>query len=122
MKDKRKEAEHLRAQNTSLFKDNTALHERALHHQSLIKDIEADNEQLSKDKAQSEKHLNMMEQQLKEKEGIINIKEQQIKKYRDRNEHLQNFKNVFDHRVSTLKEEHDPLVQHLDQMEVNRFS
>ena len=30
---------------------------------------------------------------------------------------MQNFRSVYDHRVSTLNEEHGPLVEHLENME-----
>lgn len=56
--------------------------------------------------------------QLQEKEEIINQREQQIKDFRSKNIHLQNFQKVYDYRVTTLKEERQPLKDHLTNMEV----
>jgi predicted nucleic acid-binding Zn-ribbon protein len=55
--------------------------------------------------------------QLSEKEDTINQREQQIKDYRMKNIHLQNFQKVYDYRVSTLKEEKEPLMGHLKNMD-----
>lgn len=52
-------------------------------------------------------------EQLAEKEEMINMKEKQLKEFRSKNHHLQNFKSVFDHRVNLLKEERGPLLDHL---------
>lgn len=118
MIDKRKESEMLRAQNNFLRKDNTSLHEKAIHHQSVIVQINTDIDQLQKKKEAADKHLENMHKRFVDKESLINMKEQQLKKLRDKNEHLQNFKQVFDHRVQTLKDEHEPLSDHLGKMEV----
>eukprot|EP00330_Aristerostoma_sp_ATCC50986_P003187 CAMPEP_0114596374 /NCGR_PEP_ID=MMETSP0125-20121206/18358_1 /TAXON_ID=485358 ORGANISM="Aristerostoma sp., Strain ATCC 50986" /NCGR_SAMPLE_ID=MMETSP0125 /ASSEMBLY_ACC=CAM_ASM_000245 /LENGTH=85 /DNA_ID=CAMNT_0001799269 /DNA_START=434 /DNA_END=691 /DNA_ORIENTATION=+ len=58
-----------------------------------------------------------MTETLRQKEEIINQKESQIKDYRNKNIHLQNFRSVYDHRVNSLNEEHGPLVKHLENME-----
>lgn len=54
---------------------------------------------------------------MNEREEIINEKEKQIKEFRNKNAHLHNFRSVYDHRVTSLNEEHNPLVDHLDNME-----
>ena len=46
------------------------------------------------------------------------MKEKQLKEYRSKNHHLQNFKSVFDHRVNLLKEERGPLLEHLKSIDV----
>ena len=38
-------------------------------------------------------------------------------KLRRTNNHLQNFREVFNHRVSKLKEEHEPLIEHNENLE-----
>ncbi len=53
-----------------------------------------------------------MIKQLNEKEDSINKKEQEIKNYRNKNQHLQNFRAVYDYRVTTLAEEKQPLSDH----------
>ena len=42
-----------------------------------------------------------------------------IKEFRNMNYHLQNYKSVYDYQVSTLKEEHEPLTEYVDNLEVN---
>lgn len=59
-----------------------------------------------------------MKDQLKEKEEIIDQREQQIKEFRSKNQHLQNFQKVYDYRVTTLKDERQPLLDHLQNMDV----
>eukprot|EP00825_Cyclidium_porcatum_P006255 TRINITY_DN13091_c0_g1_i1.p1 TRINITY_DN13091_c0_g1~~TRINITY_DN13091_c0_g1_i1.p1 ORF type:complete len:203 (+),score=35.47 TRINITY_DN13091_c0_g1_i1:185-793(+) len=44
-------------------------------------------------------------------------REQQLKEFRSKNSHLQNFQKVYDYRVNTLKEEKQPLKDHLHNME-----
>lgn len=39
----------------------------------------------------------IMSKQLSEKEGIINLREQQVKDLRGKNVHLQNFQKVYDY-------------------------
>eukprot|EP00828_Plagiopyla_frontata_P042061 TRINITY_DN6187_c0_g1_i5.p1 TRINITY_DN6187_c0_g1~~TRINITY_DN6187_c0_g1_i5.p1 ORF type:complete len:477 (-),score=71.57 TRINITY_DN6187_c0_g1_i5:94-1524(-) len=58
-----------------------------------------------------------MTAQLQEKEEMINEKEQQIKEYRNKNIHLQNFRQVYDYRVNLLKDERGPLLEHLENMD-----
>ena len=60
-----------------------------------------------------------MSNQLNEKESVINKKEQLIKNYRNKNSHLQNFKQVYDYRLSTLLEEKEPLTQHQGKLDEN---
>ena len=57
--------------------------------------------------------------QLKDKETRINLKEQEIKNFRNKNQHLQNFRAVYDYRVNTLLEEKQPLSEHLVHLEQN---
>ncbi|CAD8184741.1 unnamed protein product [Paramecium pentaurelia] len=67
-------------------------------------------------KGYEEKHK-MMLADLREKEKLINQREQQIKDFRMKNVHLQNFQKVYDYRVNTLKDEREPLMDHLKNME-----
>lgn len=39
-----------------------------------------------------------------------------------KNVHLQNFQKVYDYRVNTLKDEREPLMDHLKNMEVYNIS
>jgi chromosome segregation ATPase len=57
--------------------------------------------------------------QLYEKEQQIYRKEQEIKNLRNKNHHLQNFRSVYDYRMSTLMEEKEPLTNHLGQLDDN---
>ncbi|CAK85760.1 unnamed protein product (macronuclear) [Paramecium tetraurelia] len=59
----------------------------------------------------------MMLADLREKEKLINQREQQIKDFRMKNVHLQNFQKVYDYRVNTLKDERENLMDHLKTME-----
>ena len=58
-----------------------------------------------------------MESRLTQQESVINLKEQKIKEYRNKNYHLQNFKSVYDYQVSTLKEAHEPLTDYVKNLE-----
>lgn len=58
-----------------------------------------------------------MSKQLYEKEEIINTREQQVKQFRGKNIHLQNFQKVYDYQVNSLKDERMPLKNHVHNME-----
>ncbi|EAR91430.2 WD repeat protein, putative (macronuclear) [Tetrahymena thermophila SB210] len=55
--------------------------------------------------------------QLKEKEIIINGQEQEIQAFRYKNQHLQNYKAVYDYKLQVLQDEQDPLNEHLAEIE-----
>lgn len=46
------------------------------------------------------------------------MKENMIKEFRNMNYHLQNYKSVYDYQVTSLKEEHEPLYEYVDNLEV----
>lgn len=48
------------------------------------------------------------------------MKEQEIKEYRLKNQHLNNFKTVYDYRVTTLQDERQPIIEHSQNMDVNK--
>lgn len=56
---------------------------------------------------------------LQDKEDQINKKEQEIKNYRNKNHHLQNFRAVYDYRVNTLLDEKQPLTDHYTTLDHN---
>lgn len=62
--------------------------------------------------------LILTQNQLQGKEEIINTKEKEIKEYRLMNQHLNNFKTVYDYRVTTLQEERQPIIEHSMNMDV----
>ena len=63
-----------------------------------------------------------MQNQLNDKESIINKKESLIKNYRNKNNHLKNFKQVYDFRLTSLIDEKEPLASHQTQLEQNTRS
>ncbi len=113
----KKSNEELRTSNTRYNKENEKFREKYTELDARIRDFDNQNDQLSKDNDHFLERLEDLQKQLAERESIINQKEQQIKEFRNKNIHLQNFRSVYDHRVSTLNEEHGPLVEHLENME-----
>jgi hypothetical protein len=113
----KKSNEELRQSNTRYNKDIEKFREKYTELDARIRDFDNQNDQLSKDNDHFLERLDDLQKQLAERESIINQKEQQIKEFRNKNIHLQNFRSVYDHRVSTLNEEHGPLVEHLENME-----
>lgn len=58
-----------------------------------------------------------MKNQLKDKEKMIFHKEKEIKNFRNKNGHLQNFKNVNSYQLSSLQEQRSPLLDHLNELD-----
>ena len=85
---------------------------------NLIKDVNLQISHLEEQKQNFTEKISQMMKQLEEKEKIINVKEEQIKEFRSKNIHLQNFRTVYDYRVTTLKDERTPLLDHLGNMDV----
>ena len=110
-------SEKLRSSNSTLTKENQKLRERYSSLETLVQDIVAQNEQLERDAHKFGMREDELRKQIEEREEIINQKEQQIKDFRNKNIHLHNFRTVYDHRVTSLTEEHGPLVDHLENME-----
>jgi len=96
------------------------LKDRLNHLVNLIKDVKLQISHLEEQKQNFTDKIKQMLKQLEEKEKIINIKEEQIKEFRSKNIHLQNFRTVYDYRVTTLKDERTPLLDHLGNMDVKR--
>lgn len=92
--------------------------ERIENLDKLINETRKQNEQLLKDIESFNQKYKEMEARLNEQESVINDKEVKIKEYRNKNYHLQNFKSVYDYQVTTLKEEHEPLTEYVDNLEV----
>jgi len=113
-------AEELRTEFMKLGKDNRNLKDRLNHLVNLIKDVKLQISHLEEQKQNFTDKIKQMLKQLEEKEKIINIKEEQIKEFRSKNIHLQNFRTVYDYRVTTLKDERTPLLDHLGNMDVKR--
>lgn len=113
----KKTAEELRSLNSKLSKENEKNKERDLNLDNLIHETKSQNEQLSQEIRLFKEKCSQMQLQLNEQEKVINIKEMLIRKFRTKNYHLQNYKSVYDHQVTTLKEEHEPLTEYVDNLE-----
>lgn len=116
------EGELLRSKNSKYEKDIERNKERSSNLTSLIRETENQNRQLQMEIDHFKKKGDEMKTQLEEQETIINMKENMIKEFRNMNYHLQNYKSVYDYQVSTLKEEHEPLNEYVDNLEVKIFS
>ncbi len=114
-------SEDLRSQFMKLGKDNRTLKDRLNHLVNLIKDVKLQISHLEEQKLNFAEKIKQMMRQLEEREKIINIKEEQIKEFRSKNIHLQNFRSVYDYRVTTLKDDRTPLLDHLGNMDVCFF-
>jgi len=110
--------EQIRTKQTKLIKDGHKYSERIENLDKLILETKNQNEQLLKDIELFNRKYKEMEARLNEQEKVINDKEVKIKEYRNKNYHLQNFKSVYDYQVTTLKEEHEPLTEYVDNLEV----
>lgn len=115
---KKKDTEALRTRNTKLIKDSQKYQERIDNLDKLIGETQAQNNQLRQDIQSFQNKYNEMDDRLNQQENIINQKEGKIKEYRNKNFHLQNFKSVYDYQVTTLKEEHEPLTEYADNLNV----
>lgn len=113
------EGELLRSKNSKYVKDIERNKERSSNLDNLISETRAQNEQLEKEINHFQQKCDEMQTQLEEQERIINMKENMIKEFRNMNYHLQNYKSVYDYQVSTLKEEHEPLTEYVDNLEVS---
>lgn len=116
---KKKETEALRTKQTKLAKDSQKYQERIDNLDKLIGETKAQNDQLKQDIQSFQNKYNEMDERLNLQENIINQKEGKIKEYRNKNYHLQNFKSVYDYQVTTLKEEHEPLTEYADNLNVS---
>lgn len=116
--DLKKKDENLKGQNMKFEKDNKTLKDRLNHLINLIKDVKLQIGHLKDQKLNFDEKIKQMQKQLEEREKVINIKEEQIKEFRSKNIHLQNFRSVYDFRVTTLKDERTPLLDHLGNMDV----
>jgi hypothetical protein len=110
----KKTGEELRSLNSKLSKENDKNEQRDLNLENLIKETASQNDQLTLEIKLFSEKINQMEFQLNEQEKVINLKESLIKKFRTKNYHLQNYKSVYDHQVNTLKDEHEPLSEYVD--------
>lgn len=114
-----KKSEELRSSNTKYGKECERFTQRKLELDSLIKETQTQIDHLESERKNFEGKNQEMINQLNEKEDQINKKEQEIKNYRNKNHHLQNFKAVYDYRVTTLVDEKQPLMQHYQQLDQN---
>jgi len=112
------EGEKLRSKNSKLSKENEKNEERKRKLDDLIKETADQNEKLKAEIREFREKCDDMQNQLNEQEKIINVKEGMIKEFRNMNYHLQNYKSVYDYQVNTLKEEHEPLSEYVDNLEV----
>lgn len=115
------EGELLRSKNSKYEKDIERNKERSSNLDNLIAETQAQNDQLEKEINHFQHKCDEMQSQLEEQETIINMKENMIKEFRNMNYHLQNYKSVYDYQVSTLKEEHEPLNEYVENLEVSKF-
>lgn len=115
---KKKQTDQIKTKYKKLIKDNQKNTERYANLEKLIEETKTQNAQLENDIAAFRQKYKEMEARLNEQEDVINKKESKIKEYRNKNFHLQNFKSVYDHKVTTLKEAHEPLTEYVDNLEV----
>lgn len=113
------EGEILRSKNSKYEKDIEKNQERSSNLANLITETETQNSQLRKEINHFDDKCDEMQTQLNEQENIINMKENMIKEFRNMNYHLQNYKSVYDYQVTSLKEEHEPLYEYVDNLEVS---
>ena len=112
------EGEILRSKNNKYEKDIDKNRERSGNLDNLIMETDNQNKQLEKEIQHFQNKCDQMQNQLNEQENIINMKENMIKEFRNMNYHLQNYKTVYDYQVTTLKDEHEPLQEYVDNLEV----
>lgn len=112
------EGDNLRTRNSKLRKDNLKNIERGNNLKNLIDETEAQNNQLDEEISEFDANIQKMKNRLKGQERLIKTKEDRIKDFRRKNNHLQNYKSVYDYEVNTLKEEHEPLSEYVDNLEV----
>lgn len=110
-------AEKTRTQNGKLKKENEKHKERDQNLNNLIAETRNQNEQLSLEIRAHNEKMKEMDEQLRIREKLINEKEANIKDLRTKNQHLQNFKSVYDHRVTTLKDESVPLNDYFENLD-----
>lgn len=113
------EGEILRSKNSKYEKDIEKNQERSGNLANLITETQTQNSQLRKEINHFDDKCEEMQTQLNEQENIINMKENMIKEFRNMNYHLQNYKSVYDYQVTSLKEEHEPLYEYVDNLEVS---
>ncbi|KAL4489496.1 hypothetical protein ABPG72_002792 [Tetrahymena utriculariae] len=114
-----KRSEEFRTSNSKKQKEIERFNQRKLELDSILKEATSQIEHLEEERKNFSDKNGLMQNQLQSKEEIINSKEQEIKEYRIKNNHLQNFKTVYDYQVTSLKEERSPLIDHLKNMEKN---
>lgn len=120
--DKRKKAtEEARTMHTKLIKDSLKYQERIDNLDKLITETKVQNTQLRQDIQLFQDKYDEMDSRLNQQELVINQKESKIKEYRNKNYHLQNFKSVYDYQVTTLKDEHEPLTEYADNLNVGQY-
>ncbi|EGR28381.1 WD repeat protein [Ichthyophthirius multifiliis] len=112
-----RKTEELRSSNSKYNKEIQNYKERKQYLQQESEQLSLEIKNLELDQKNFEDKQNQMVNQLNEKEDIINMREQQIKDLRSKNIHLQNFQKVYDYQVNTLKDERQPLKEHLLNME-----
>ena len=114
-------SEELRTSNSKKQKEIERFNQRKLELDSILKEASNQIEHLEEEREHfNDKNL-LMQGQLQGKEEIINTKEQEIKEFRVKNNHLQNFKTVYDYQVTSLQDERAPLIDHFKSMEVRQF-
>ncbi len=111
-------SEQLRTSNSKLTKDCNRFVQRRAELKTLIKETENQITHLDEERLNFEEKHKMMSAQLANKERIINQKEQELKLFRNKNQHLKNFQIVYDYRLTTLSEDRVPLIEHMASMEV----
>lgn len=119
--DETKNTEQLRSENSRLYKEIERYKSRQNFLNQIISETQIEIQNLETDQKMFQDKFQLMMHQLTDKEDIINNREQQIKEYRSKNAHLVNFQKVYDYRVTTLKDEHQPLMDHFHNLDVCFF-
>lgn len=99
-----KKSEETRSKNTKYKKEIEQYKMRKQELEILIRDTTVQVNHLSKDHEGFLLANKEVQNRLKEREKLIFQKEKEIKNFRNKNGHLQNFKNVNSYRLSSLQE------------------
>jgi hypothetical protein len=116
-KEKDKTEEYNKIQ-TNQKKLKTELKEEKAKEEKEVADLETIHSTLVSEVENLRNKLNKTEEQIKERDDVISRKENTIKELKAFNIHLINFHFVLNQKISTLKEERDPLDKKIREKEI----
>ncbi|CAD8104965.1 unnamed protein product [Paramecium primaurelia] len=112
-------SEKIRSSNTKFKKECDRYQLRKQELENMIRETRTQKDLINKEKDNFKLINQEKKNQLKERERQIFQKEKEIKNYRNKNGHLQNFKNVNSYRLQSLQEQKAPLQEHLQDLDQN---